>query len=191
MGQPQGAPRYTLQRTAAIVFGLVAILPLLLFAYTLYTLGALGRPQAQLMLALALGAVLIGLYIFRGLTLRMAAILRAAAAPAQPEASPQAPAEEPGLHLPGFGTITGAEPEAIRESDMLLGAVEGLRAVWRTEAEPYLGQRVLVSVRNSPEPVAGTLSQITDDGLLLLDADGKRVGVSYRRISAVEPDRRP
>ena len=36
--------------------------------------------------------------------------------------------------------------------------------------------------------MAGTLMQVTEDGLLL-DQDGRRVGITYRRISAIEAER--
>lgn len=186
---PAGStPRtYTLQRAGTVVFALAAILPLLLFFYTLYALGALHRPQSQLGLGLALGLVLVGLYIFRGMMTRVSEALRVAAASAEAEARglPVAPATE--FHLPGLGMIREAEP--IRESDLLPGAVDQLRTVWQTEAEPLVGRRVSVSVRNATEPVVGTLSEVTGDGLLLLDEDGKKIGVSYRRISAVEAAR--
>src|SRR4029453_18738221 len=74
----------------------------------------------------------------------------------------------------------------IRETDMMAGAVEQLRAVWEAEARPHLGRRVAISVRNSPQPIVGTLDLITENGLLLEDADGHKVGISYRRISAIE-----
>jgi hypothetical protein len=184
MDPAESKPRtYTLQRAGAVVFALVAILPLLLFFYTLYTLKALGRAEAQIGLGLALGLVLVGLYIFRMMLTRLAALLRAASATAPaPESLPAEPAAE--FLLPGLGTIREAEP--IRESDMLPAAVEQLRAVWQAEAEPLVGRRVSVSVRNAAEPVVGTLTQVTGDGLLLLDDGGAKVGVSYRRISAVE-----
>ncbi len=188
---PAGStPRtYTLQQAGTVVFAIAAILPLLLFFYTLYALGALERPQAQIGLGLALGLVLVGLYIFRGMMARIADALRAAAAPAEtPEDRALAPAAAE-LHLPGLGTIREAEP--IRESDLSPGAVDQLRTVWQAEAEPLLGRRVSVSVRNAPEPVVGTLSQVTGDGLLLLDDAERRIGISYRRISAVEAEHPP
>ena len=179
MDPAEPKPRtYTLQRAGAVVFALAAILPLLLFFYTLYELGALDKPQAQLGLGLALAAVLIGLYMFRTMMTRIAEILRAPGAPAESQAE---------FDLPGLGTIREAEP--IRESDMLPGTVDQLRTMWQAEAAPLVGQRVSVSVRNAPDPVVGTLGQITDDGLLLLDDDGKRMGISYRRISAIEAKR--
>jgi hypothetical protein len=189
-GEP--SPRtYTLRRAVSIVFGLVAVLPLLLFAYTIYAVGALRRADALMALGASIAFVLLGSYILRGITVRMAEQLRAAQAAAAGVETPALP--DTGYHLPGFGTIHHDEParehEAIRESDMMAAAVAQLRAVWEAEAQPYLGQRVLVSVRNSSEPVIGALSQIAPDGLLLLGDGGKRIGVGYRRISAIDPDR--
>lgn len=189
MDPAQPKPRtYTLQRAGAIVFALAAILPLLLLSYTLYDLGALGKPQAQVGLALALGGVLIGAYIFWGMMARMAEILRASVKLPEASPGPEPPAPpQAEFDLPGLGTIREAEP--IRESDMLPGTIDQLRAMWQAEAEPLVGRRVSVSVRNAPEPLMGTLSQITGDGLLLLDDGGKKTGVSYRRISAIEAAR--
>jgi hypothetical protein len=172
-----------LRRAATGLFALVAVLPLLLFGYALYAVGALGRPIAQVTLALALGLVCVGFYIFQLLIQRMTEIMRAAAASAEAAGAP-GPAPAPrSFSLPGFGTID--EPAAIRDV-MTQAAAEQLRAMWQPEAEPLVGRRVLVSVRNAAEPIAGTLVQVTADGLLLTDDGGRRVGVSYRRISAVE-----
>src|SRR6185436_14915589 len=72
------ARSYTLQRAAAVVFAFVTVLPMLLYVDTLYILGALRRPLVLVNLALAVGAILIGFYLFRAMTSRMAEILRAA-----------------------------------------------------------------------------------------------------------------
>src|SRR3990172_4414458 len=166
MDPAQPKPRtYTRQRAGAIGFALAAILPLLLLSYTLYDLGALGKPQAQVGLALALGGVLIGAYIFWGMMARMAEILRASAKLPEPPPGPEPPAPpQAEFDLPGLGTIREAEP--IRESDMLPGTIDQLRAMWQAEAEPLVGRRGSVFVRNAPEPLRGTLGQINDDGLL-------------------------
>src|SRR5215468_8536203 len=176
-----GAPPrpYTLQRAALVVFAFVAVLPLLLYLDTLLSLRTLDQPKVLVNLALSLGAILIGFYLFWAMTGRMAEILRAAQ-----EHQVAAPAGRADFHLPLFGAIREVEP--IRETDMMAAAVEQLRAVWELEARPHLGRRVAVSVRNAREPIVGTLSQITENGLLLLDADSQKVGVSYRRISAIE-----
>ena len=169
-----------LRRAAAGVFALIAVLPLLLFGYALYSVEALGRPVAQVLLALALGLVVVGFYIFKLLVARMGELMRASGL----DALARDAAAARSFSLPGFGTV--AEPEPIRETVMMPAAVEQLRTVWQAEAEPLVGRRVLVSVRNAPEPLAGTLLQVTGDGLLLVDEAGQRVGVGYRRISAVE-----
>ncbi|MGH7421235.1 MAG: hypothetical protein ACREI4_06375, partial [Candidatus Rokuibacteriota bacterium] len=54
---------YTLRNAASIVFALTAVIPLLLFTYTLYLLNQLGQTQAQMGLGAALGCALVGLFI--------------------------------------------------------------------------------------------------------------------------------
>ena len=174
---------YTLQRAAAVVFAFVTVLPMLLYLNTPYLLGALGRTLVLINLLLAVGAILIGYYLYRAMTSRMAELLRAAQE--RQEAAPHGhtePAAE--FHMPVFGAIREVEP--IRETDMMAGAVAQLRTVWEAEARPHLGRRVAISVRNAPEPIVGTLSQITENGLLVVDGDSHKIGVSYRRISAIE-----
>src|ERR1700738_3687466 len=67
---------YTLRNAASIVFALTAVIPLLLFTYTLYTLNQLGHSQAQMGLATALACALVGLFIFSNLMGRLAEVLR-------------------------------------------------------------------------------------------------------------------
>ena len=174
---------YTLRRAAAVVFAFVTVLPMLLYLNTLYLLGALGGTVVFVNLSLAVGAILIGYYLYRAMTSRMAELLRAAQE--RQEVAPHGhtePAAE--FHMPVFGAIREVEP--IRETDMMPGAVEQLRTVWEAEARPHLGRRVAISVRNAPEPIVGTLSQITENGLLVVDGESHKIGVSYRRISAIE-----
>ena len=183
------APAYTLKRLASIVLALVSLLPLLLFVYTLYELHALGRTAAQVALALALGSSLVGGYIFFAMLARMSELLRAAgaaaaagatasAAPAPSGARAPAPAPQHAeFEIPGMGRV--GEAHAFFEQ------IEQLGTMWRHEAEPHVGRSVLVSVMNSAEPISGVLLQVTDDGLLL-DQAGRRVGITYRRISAIE-----
>lgn len=184
-GEPKPRP-YTLQRAAVVVFALVSILPLLLYVDTLHTLGLLGRPKVLVNLGLGVGAIVIGFYLFWTMTGRMAEILRAAQEHQDTAAPGRAPVEAD-FHMPVFCAIREVEP--IRETDMMAAAVEQLRAVWEAEARPHLGRRVAISVRNAPDPIVGTLSQITENGLLILDRDSQKVGVSYRRISAIEGSR--
>jgi hypothetical protein len=205
---------YTLRRAAAVVFALICVLPLLLFTHTLYALDVLRRDVAQIGLGSALVLSMIGLYIYSVMMSRLADILRdletdefAPPPPGATHGTTQGPvvtmAVEPGpsgpspfaargrpgaggrggLVVPGIGRITELKPAAA-------SALSELDSLWRAEAEPLLGKRVLVSVRNAADPMKGTLAQVTQEGLIL-DQDGTRVGISYGRVSAIEADTTP
>jgi hypothetical protein len=165
--------RQTLQYAASVVFALVAVIPLLMFTYTLVRLNALQDIQNQIALGLTLVAALTGFCILRLMVTRMSNLLDAVSRTVEPGAAPaQASAKD--LKVPGIGSI--------QEFDQI---AEMLWSVSKAKAEPYLGQRVLVSVRNSARPIAGTVLEVTNDGVLL-EENGREVGVSYRRISAIE-----
>lgn len=67
--------------------------------------------------------------------------------------------------VPGLGTgHSGQRPAPMAFDDIQ-------RSMWRAEARPHLGRRVALTVKNSPEPIRGSLVDITDDGVLL-DRDG-------------------
>ena len=176
-------PAYTLRRIAAIALCLASVFPLLLFVYALLGLGVVDRPLAEVTLALAVASAAVGTYIFWVMLARMSTLLRTvaeerAAAP-HPEATPAGPAAS-GFDIPGMGRVS--------EAHAFLEPLEQLGTVWRVEAEPHVGRPVLVSVMNEPDPIAGVLTQVTNDGVLLV-RDGRRVGITYRRISAIERDR--
>lgn len=166
----------TLRYAASIVFALVAVIPLLIFTYTLVRLNALDDLQNQIALGLTLGAALTGFGILRLMVKRMSNLLDAVSQTAEQEAAPP-PAAAKNLKVPGIGPI--------QEFDQV---AEMLWSVSKAKAEPYLGRRVLVSVRNSRHPIAGTVLEVTNDGVLL-EENGRQVGISYRRISAIEADR--
>src|SRR5262245_35338447 len=69
-----------LQQAASVIFALVAVVPLLIFAWTLHALGAIRSTQAQLSLGLALAVALLGFWMFRSLLGRMAEVVQALAA---------------------------------------------------------------------------------------------------------------
>jgi hypothetical protein len=173
-----------------VIFALAGVLPLLLFAWALHQLGVVERLEAQLSLGLALAVFLLGFTVFRVLMDRTAAIIHSMGRAAEPgrmlsESGMEAVSEvvtRAAQHVPGIG--------AIREFGKVALAVDQLQSVWKAEATPHVGRRVLVSVRNSARPIAGTLAQVTDDGVLL-DQSGEQMAVSYRRISAIELDRSP
>ncbi|HEX9419924.1 MAG TPA: hypothetical protein VGA81_12785 [Methylomirabilota bacterium] len=222
---------YTLRRASSVVFALISVLPLLLFAYTLYALDVLHHLTAQIGLGSALVLSMIGFYIYSVMMSRLSEILRDIEAgedsptttrttqgpvvtmavepgPSGPVAAshaagasrqiPAPPSDRPspfagkgrsasggrgGLVVPGMGRIT-----ELKGTDA--GATSDLDSMWRVEAEPLLGKRVLVAVRNATEPVKGTMSQVTQDGLII-DQDGTKLGISYTRVSAIEADTTP
>lgn len=89
------APRtYTLRRASSVVFALISVLPLLLFAYTLYALDVLHHHIAQIGLGSALVLSMIGLYIFSVMIARLSDILR------EIEAGEASPLEPAASHLP-------------------------------------------------------------------------------------------
>ena len=168
--------RQTLRYAASVVFALVAVIPLLMFTYTLLRLNALQDFRSQIALSLALMAALAGFGILRLMVTRMSNLLDAVSQAAEQGGAPAAPAAKD-LKVPGIGPI--------QEFDQI---AEMLWSVTKAKAEPYLGRRVLVSVKNSPHPIAGTVLEVTNDGVLL-EQNGREVGVSYRRISAIAVDR--
>ena len=93
--------------------------------------------------------------------------------------------------VPASVTPTNARLPAIgvvRELQRLPELVEQLSELWKAEAERYVGQPVLVSVKNSPVAIRGRLCQASDNGLLI-ERNGEREGITYRRVLAIEPDR--
>ena len=203
---------YTLRNAASIVFALTAVIPLLLFTYTLYLLGQIGQFQAQMGLGVALGCALVGLFIFSNLMARLGELLRfleeqptpaTAGGPGETSSAgdraarpvsvaSNGPASPPwtgpgGLMVPGLGTITAASraASAARQAAGVFDEVQ--KTMWHAEAQQHLGRRVLISVKNAPEPIAGSLAQIAEDGVLL-EQDDQRVAVSYLRITNIEAD---
>ena len=214
------APRtYTLRRASFAIFALISVLPLLLFAYTLYALNVLHQYLAQIGLGSAIALAVVGFYIYSVMISRLSDILRdleiddaqsplpaashrsvmTKAVEPTPGAMPQgtlapshqrpvplppkprpASAARDALFVPGVGRIT-----ELRPADA--AALSDLDLMWRAEAEPLVGKRVLVAVRNTSEPIKGVLSQVTEDGVIL-DQSGATFGISYTRVSAIEAD---
>src|SRR6266513_1337143 len=96
-GRPKARSK-TLRQAASLVFAVTAILPLLLFVWTVYYLGALSRLSAQVGLGVALATSLMGYYVFRGLIGQMSDLIAVIGkvlerSPAGPRASAE-PLEE-------------------------------------------------------------------------------------------------
>jgi hypothetical protein len=220
--------QHGLQQAASVIFALVAVVPLLIFAWTLHALGAIRSTQAQVSLGLAVAVALLGFWMFRSLLGRMAEVVQALAAaleqasrsrrPPLPAAAPTpaaspvtAPAVAPPSRVeapsapsvvfrppaPTVAAVTAraAEPAngdrparavpglgAIRE---LSEVVRTMDALWYREATAHIGQRVQISVANSREPLVGTLSEATPDGLILEGPEGT-VPIGYARVTAID-----
>jgi hypothetical protein len=229
MARARKPRNYSLRRASSVVFALISILPLLLFAYTLYAHDVLQHHVAQIGLGSALVLSMIGFYIYSVMMSRLSDILRdieegestpspatqgpvvtmavepgpsgplaASHASGAPRQVPTAPPVQPsafagkgrgaaggrgGLVVPGMGRITELKPADA-------SVTSELDSMWRVEAEPLLGKRVLVAVRNAQDPVKGIMSQVTQDGVII-DQDGTKVGISYTRVSAIEADTAP
>jgi hypothetical protein len=238
-GRPKTRSK-TLRQAASLVFAVTAILPLLLFVWTVYYLGALSRLSAQVGLGVALATSLMGYYVFRGLIGQMSDLiavigkvlerspagprasaeplegtseesgeawatlttaptepprLRRSAEPGSPARAerldaPQRPARDPAPQparrpadahtVPGFGAIR--EVHDLRRATALL---------WQAEAAAYKGRQVAVSVMNSPRPITGTLTELTEEGLLIQLEGGERAVAAYNRISSIDAEDSP
>ena len=235
-GRPKARSK-TLRQAASLVFAVTAILPLLLFVWTVYYLGALSRLSAQVGLGVALATSLMGYYVFRGLIGQMSDLiavigkvlerspagprasaepleesseesaggwaapssvpaapprLRRSAEPAspahaeRPDTTARGPASEPARRPSDVHTVAGLG--AIREVHDLRRATALL---WQAEDAAYKGRRVVVSVMNSPRPITGTLTELTEEGLLIQLEGGERVVAAYNRISAIDAEDSP
>lgn len=168
---------HNLQQAASVVFALISILPLLALAYSLYSLNAIGRWEYQIGLGVALGVALLGLYIFKLILTRISDLLRTMTyVLSSGELSPRGPQKE--LAVPGIGPI------------LEIGEMADLVSqLWRAEAEPHVGQPVAISVMNAPAALTGTLTRVSNEGIVLT-IEGKETAVAYRRIVAIETDSR-
>jgi|SRR5438067_3590037 len=202
-----------LQQAASMIFALVAVVPLLIFAWTLHAVGAMRNTQALVALGLALGISLLGFWIFRTMLGRMTEVVQglaavveqanrtrrallptpgpASAAPRPVGAAPAAPAAaavvasvpappatrkiaDADRHVPGVGNIREIA-EVARTMDVL----------WQREATAHVGKRVQISVANAREALTGRITEVSDDGLILEQAEGS-VAVAYRRVTAID-----
>jgi len=211
-----------LQQAASVIFALVAVVPLLIFAWTLHAVGAIRSTQAQLSLGLALAVALLGFWMFRSLLGRMAEVVKALAAaleqasrlrraPAPGAGTMPVPAATAGTPAPPVAkangaVLTGPAPAApsaprpvaapaARQAGHAIAGIGGIReltevvatmdALWYREATAHVGHRVQISVANGRDPLTGTLTEATPDGLIL-DQPGGPVPIAYGRVTAID-----
>jgi hypothetical protein len=197
-----------LQQAASVIFALVAVVPLLIFAYTLHALGAIRSTQAQLSLGLALGIALLGYWMFRSMLGRMAEVVQALAAAVEqanrarrpngtgPVAATPVPAgSAPTSSAPRPVAASAAASNIRKPMDERLPGVGSIREIaevartmdslWQREAAAHVGKRVSISVANSREPLVGVITEVSDDGLILDQADGQNA-IAYRRVTGID-----
>jgi hypothetical protein len=200
-----------LQQAASMIFALVAVVPLLIFAYTLHALGAIRSTQAQISLGLALAIALLGFWMFRSMLGRMAEVVQALAAaveqasrvrrpaangPAAASATPAAPSANSAPGAAASRPAGAPSPAtAARMTDHGIPGIGGIREIaevartmdslWQREAAAHVGKRVSISVANSRDPLIGVISEVSDDGLILDQADGQNA-VAYRRVTGID-----
>jgi hypothetical protein len=206
-----------LQQAASVIFALVAVVPLLIFAYTLHTLGAIRSTQAQLSLGLALAVALLGFWMFRSMLGRMAEVVQMLAAaveqanrtrrpptPGPVSATPAPTAASPTPAAAPAATAAAATPRPAAaaatpvkraSADHGIPGVGNIREIaevahtmdvlWQREAAAHVGKRVSISVANSREPLVGVISEVSDDGLILDQAEGQNA-IAYRRVTGID-----
>src|SRR5947208_16099392 len=128
----------TLRQAASAVFALTAILPLLLFVWTVHSLGALSKLQAQVGLGLALAIALLGFWVFRRLMGQMSDLILALRRAAE------------------FATRSGGRPGA----EAPRAPVEPAAGGWARAAPPPTPAAGRPAVESPPpthpEPASGT-----------------------------------
>jgi len=198
-----------LQQAASMIFALVAVVPLLIFAWTLHAVGAMRNTQALVCLGLALAISLLGFWMFRTMLGRMTDVVQGLAAVVEqsnrtrrallPTPGPASAAPRPVGAAPVAATVgTSAAPPAARKipaADRHLPGVGNIREIaevartmdvlWHREATAHVGKRVQISVANARDALIGTITEVSDDGLILEQADGP-MAVAYRRVTAID-----
>jgi hypothetical protein len=196
-----------LQQAASLIFALVAVVPLLIFAWTLNSLGVIRNTQAQIALSLALAVALLGFWMFRSMLGRMAEVVQALGAAVEQASRSRRPATPAGA-IPAAvaaatssgsaSAVTPSSSPARRISPPSAPHIPGvgnireiaevartMDVLWQREATAHVGKRVQISVANSRDPLVGIIGEVSDDGLILNQDDGE-MAVAYRRVTAIE-----
>jgi hypothetical protein len=200
-GNPRQASTKSLKQAASTIFVLTTLLPFLIFVWIIYSLNAMQNLRVQIGLALALLVSILGFTVLRNVMAHTSEVLQllmraesrdVATAPRGPVASSRAGATVAGNPVPLVSAATSGRSTPPRESEPAIGTIRELQDattvvahLWRRHAEPLIGLPILVSLSNVDEPDTGTLSRITDDGLVL-QRDGAEFGVLWRLITAIE-----
>jgi hypothetical protein len=167
----------SLLQAASTIFVLMTLLPLLIFTWTLYRLDSLGSDSAQIGLGLSLLISLTGFFVLRSLMTQLSELSRGLVRAAGEQRTPSRPpptAPAAAAVAPGIGAIDQFDEMAAT-----------MAALWQREAVAHVGHPVLVSVVRAPEPITGTLQELTSSGLVLM-RDGDQIKISYQHIAGIE-----
>jgi hypothetical protein len=97
----------------------------------------------------------------------------------------QRPAPGPGVRPAVPGPIPLTAAPGIGSIAELADLTATMGAMWAREAAQHVGHPVLISVVRATEPLSGTLTEVTDDGLIM-DRDGREVAIGFARIAGIE-----
>jgi hypothetical protein len=172
-----------LRQAASTVFVLTALLPLLIFTWTLYRLHEIDRLDAQIGLGLALLIALLGFAVFRSLMAQLSDVILALRALVAWRAGGREGATP--VTSSARQAASGRKVAALGEIRELRDSHGTIASMWQLEASEYLGRVVLVDVRNSPRPIMGTLLDVTADGVLV-EQDGQQVAIGYLRFLGIK-----
>ena len=173
----------SLQQAASTIFVVTAVMPLLVFMWTLHTLGMLHRQAAQVGLALSLVFAVLGFFVLRATMRRLTEFTRSLTNVTEPSAQALQQATTGVEWVPDRTAQAAPAVGPISEFGDLTTVIASL---WSREAFPLIGRTVVVSIARENEPIAGTLKEVNQTGLLL-DQNGQDLAVSYQRITGIEP----
>ena len=163
-----------LRRAAAIIFALVAVLPMLAVLPVLHTAGVLASPYAQVTLLLAVGLAVLGFFVLRRLTDEVARL-------AEGFANPTPTTEVPAATVPGLGRVT----EIGQIGDALTHMLNDLRA--STERLEDLVFKL--STLNEVVELAARIPQMQDLLALVLERTMRTVRASIGSIMLLDHER--
>ena len=163
-----------LRRAAAIIFALVAVLPMLAVLPVLHTAGVLASPYAQVSLLLAVGLAVLGFFVLRRLTDEVARLAEGFANPTPTTAVPAAT-------VPGLGRVT----EIGQIGDALTHMLNDLRA-----STDRLEDLVFkLSTLNEVVELAARIPQLQDLLALVLERTMRTVRASIGSIMLLDHER--
>ena len=159
----------SLQQAASAVFAVTAVVPLLVFVWTLHRLGVLSQVQSQMGLGLALGIALVGFYIFRRLMGQMSHLIQGLGRVVQ---HGMRPTQEPRGNGRAAGLVTeyrppvrdhGAEPAVAAKVTPPVSARSATAAAPATRSPaPASAEPAQLLHRSTPVPGLGMIQEVDD-----------------------------